>query len=108
MVFRNADEMLENKLGIMSKPQAAGVKIVILHVKQAKYLHDYVIWLRFNDGAEGEVDLAGELEGEVFGPLKDINKFKSFKIDPVLETIVWENGADVAPEFLYENMKILA
>lgn len=81
---------------------------MILHVKQAKYLHDYVIWLRFNDGAEGEVDLADELEGEVFSPLKDISKFKSFKVDPVLGTIVWENGADLAPEFLYENMKILA
>ncbi len=81
---------------------------MILHVKEAKYLHDYVIWLRFNDGAEGEIDLANELEGEVFGPLKDINKFKSFKVDPILETIVWENDADLAPEFLYENMKILA
>jgi hypothetical protein len=80
---------------------------MILHVKEAKYLHDYVIWLRFNDGAEGEVDLSGELEGEVFGPLKDARNFKSFKVDPVLETIVWENGADLAPEFLYENMKIL-
>ena len=60
--------------------------------------------MRFNDGAEGEVDLANELDGEVFGPLKDINKFKSFKVDPVLETIVWENGADLAPEFLYENL----
>ena len=81
---------------------------MILHVKEAKYRHDYVIWLRFNDGAEGEVDLAGELEGEVFGPLKDINKFKSFKVDPILGTIVWENGADLAPEFLYENIRILA
>lgn len=81
---------------------------MILHVKQAKYLHDYAIWLRFNDGAEGEVDLANELEGEVFGQLKDISKFKAFKVDPVLETIVWQNGADLAPEFLYENMKILA
>jgi hypothetical protein len=81
---------------------------MILHVKQAKYLHNYVIWLQFNDGAEGEVDLADELEGEVFAPLKDISKFKSFKIDPILGTIVWENGADLAPEFLYENMKILA
>ena len=81
---------------------------MILHVKEAKYQHDYVVWLRFNDGAEGEIDLANELEGEVFGPLKDINKFKSFKVDPILETIVWENNADLAPEFLYENMKILA
>jgi hypothetical protein len=80
---------------------------MILHVKEAKYLHDYVIWLRFNDGVEGEVDLANELEGEVFGPLRDIQKFKSFKVDPILETVVWEHGADLAPEFLYENTRIL-
>ena len=59
----------------------------ILHIKEAKYLHDYVIWLRFNDGTEGEIDLSGELEGEIFGSLRDLNKFKSFKVDPVLETI---------------------
>jgi hypothetical protein len=80
---------------------------MILHVKEAEYRYDYVIWLRFNDDAEGEVDLTNELEGEVFSPLKNINKFKSFKVDPILGTIVWENGADIAPEFLYENMKIL-
>ena len=81
---------------------------MILHVKEARYLHDYVIWLKFNDGAEGEVDLANELDGEVFGPLKNIKQFKLFKVDPILGTIAWENGADLAPEFLYENMKILA
>ena len=81
---------------------------MILHVKEAKYRHDYVIWLKFNDGTEGEVDLTNELDGEMFSPLKDTQKFKSFKIDPILETIVWENGADLAPEFLYENIKILA
>ncbi len=81
---------------------------MILHVKEAKYLHDYVIWLRFNDGAEGMVDLKEELYGEVFEPLKDMEKFKSFKVDPDLETIAWENGADLAPEFLYEKMKVLA
>jgi hypothetical protein len=81
---------------------------MILHVKEAKYLHDYVIWLRFNDGAEGEVNLKDELYGEVFEPLKDLEIFKSFKVDPILETIVWENGADLAPEFLYAKMKVLA
>jgi len=80
---------------------------MILHVKEAKYLHDYVIWVHFNDGTEGEVNLLNELEGEVFEPLKDIQNFKSFRVDPVLETIVWENGADLAPEFLYENTRIL-
>jgi hypothetical protein len=81
---------------------------MILHVKEAKYLYDYVIWLRFNDGAEGEVNLKDELYGEVFEPLKDLEMFKSFRVDPVLETIVWENGADLAPEFLYNKMKVLA
>jgi len=81
---------------------------MILHVREAKYLHDYTIKLRFNDGAEGEIDLKNELDGEVFETLKDIDKFKKFKVDPDIETIVWENGADLAPEFLYENMKILA
>ena len=81
---------------------------MILHVKEAKYLHDYMIWLRFNDGAEGMVDLKDELYGEVFESLKDIERFKSFKVDPDLKTIVWDNGADLAPEFLYDKMKVPA
>ena len=80
---------------------------MILHVKDAKYVHDYVIWVRFNDDIEGEVNLENELEGEIFGSLKDKKKFQSFKVDPILQTIVWENGADIAPEFLHENLKIL-
>lgn len=81
---------------------------MILHIKEAKYLRDYLIWVKFNDGIAGEVDLKDELEGEIFGQLKNINLFKSFKVDPVLETIVWGNGADFAPEFLHDNLKIPA
>lgn len=81
---------------------------MILHVKEARYLQDYVIWLRFNNGAEGEINLKDELYGEVFESLKDLEMFKAFRLDPVLETIVWENGADLAPEFLYDKMKVLA
>ena len=77
---------------------------MFVHVKEAKYLHDYVLWLRFNDGTEGEIDLESELEGEVFGPLRDIWQFKQFSVDPDMETVVWANGADLAPEFLYENL----
>ncbi len=81
---------------------------MILHLREAKHVRGYVIWLRFNDGAEGEIDLSGELEGEVFGPLADSQAFRSFRVDAELGTIVWDNGADLAPEFLYENMKVLA
>ncbi len=80
---------------------------MFLHVTEAKYLHDYVIWLRFNDGSEGEVNLEGELEGEVFGALKDVHQFRKFRVDPEIETIVWENGADLAPEFLHERISAL-
>jgi hypothetical protein len=66
-----------------------------------------VVWLRFNDGAEGEIDLKDELEGEMFMPLRDLDQFKRLKENPELETLEWENGADLAPEFLYERMRIL-
>ncbi|MBI5095734.1 MAG: DUF2442 domain-containing protein [Candidatus Hydrogenedentes bacterium] len=81
---------------------------MILHVVEAKYERDYVIHLRFNDGAEGYVDLADELHGEMFAPLKDKEKFKAFQVDPELETIVWNNGADLAPEFLHDRLLVLA
>lgn len=77
---------------------------MIPHVIKAEYKEDYQIWLKFNDGSEGVVDLKDELYGEMFEPLKDINKFKSFRVDPELETLVWENGADFAPEFLRDHL----
>jgi hypothetical protein len=79
----------------------------MLYVTEAKYLHAYTIWLRFNDGVEGEIDLRSELEGEVFGPLADLEQFRRFRVDPEINTVVWENGADFAPEFLHESMTVL-
>lgn len=81
---------------------------MILHVVEARYVRDYVIWLRFNDGAEWEVDLKDELYGEVFEPLQDVFVFRRFRLDPELQTIVWENDADLAPEFLHERLSVLA
>ncbi|MBF0201899.1 MAG: DUF2442 domain-containing protein [Desulfamplus sp.] len=81
---------------------------MILHVIKAHYEKDYIIRLKFNDGAEGYVDLVDELYGEVFDPLKDPNKFKAFVVDPDLHTLVWDNGADFAPEFLHSRLLVLA
>ncbi|NRB42081.1 MAG: DUF2442 domain-containing protein [Pseudomonadales bacterium] len=72
----------------------------MLHIKTAKYLSDYVLWLAFDDGSEGQVDLADVLDGPVFLPFKDINFFSKVAVDPELETVVWPNDADLAPEFL--------
>ena len=42
----------------------------------------------------------------MFEPLRDIKEFKSFRLDPELETIVWKNGADFAPEFLRDHLTV--
>jgi len=73
-------------------------------LKKAEYLGDYRVWLKFTDGVEGEVDLESELWGEVFQPLKDKARFAELSLDKELETIVWPNGADFAPEFLYQKL----
>ncbi len=73
---------------------------------EAKYIRDYIIWLKFKDGSEGEIDFRDELWGEMFEALTDTAEFQKFHIDPEIHTLVWENGADFAPEFLYESLQI--
>jgi hypothetical protein len=75
---------------------------------EARYVRDFVIWLRFGDGTEGEVDLAGELEGPIFEPLRDPVYFRLFTLNPSVHTISWPNGADLAPEFLHERVRVPA
>lgn len=74
-------------------------------LREAEYRRDYRIWLKFADGVEGEVDLENELWGEVFVPLKEKALFGKFVFDKELGTVVWPNGADFAPEFLYQKLR---
>jgi hypothetical protein len=69
-------------------------------VKEAKYIDDHKVWLRFYDNKQGEVDLSKYLSGEIFQPLKLVSYFKNLTVQR--STIVWKNGADFAPEFLYD------
>jgi hypothetical protein len=81
---------------------------MIVRVIEAELVRDFVVWVRFNDGSEGEVDLSGELEGPVFEPLKDPEVFAQFQVDRELHTLVWPNGADLAPEFLHKHSRVPA
>lgn len=72
----------------------------MLKVVDVDYVKDYTLRLTFNDGVVKTVDLKPYLHGEVFGELLDKNKFVQYGLTPV--TIEWANGADLAPEFLYE------
>jgi hypothetical protein len=76
-------------------------------VTKAEYAKNFTIHICFSDGTEGDVDLSQELYGEVFEPLKNRNTFKAFRVHPEFHTICWPNGADIAPEFLYEKVQIL-
>jgi hypothetical protein len=67
----------------------------------AVYSGDYRITVSFEDGTVREIDLEGELWGEVFEPLRELATFRAFRVDRELSTIVWPTGADLAPEFLY-------
>lgn len=78
------------------------------HVIEARYVGGYTIWLRFRDGTAGEVDLAGVLRGPVFEPLRDPAYFAAFSVHPEFHTLVWPNGADVAPEFLRQRVQVAA
>lgn len=73
---------------------------MFLEITQASYVGDFKVLLKFNNCIEMTVDLENELNGNVFKSLKDKNKFMKFSI--VFNTIEWENGADFAPEYLYE------
>jgi hypothetical protein len=77
----------------------------MLEVVAVRHLHDFVLWLAFDDGAEGEIDLEGELDGTVFTPLRDVAVFSKVAVNPDLGTIAWPNGADFAPEFLRERIQ---
>ncbi len=72
------------------------------HVRTVRYLDDYRVEVGFDNGVFKIVDLASYLQGEVFEPLKDKTYFATVAVHPEIETIVWENGADFSPDFLYE------
>ena len=73
-----------------------------LHVTAVRHLGGHRLAVTFTDGSEREVDLSGELRGDVFEPLRDVALFGAAFVDPETRTVAWPNGADLAPEFLHE------
>jgi len=84
---------------------------MFLHVISAEYIEDYKIEILFNNGSKGVVNLDDTLNGTIFNELRDKSEFKKFEVNADLETVVWSNGADLAPEYLYfqafkDNIKL--
>jgi hypothetical protein len=75
----------------------------MLHVKALEYLGQYTLKLEFGLGEWRTIDLQPHLWGQVFEPLKETALFAQAQVDAEAETVVWPNGADFAPEFLYQH-----
>ena len=73
---------------------------MLLTVKDVEYMGDYTLLCTFSDGVRKRVDLTPLLENPAFQELKDKSLFIQFGLQ---NTIFWINGADIAPEYLYEN-----
>jgi hypothetical protein len=74
---------------------------MFLHITDAKHLEGYKVEVAFNNGKRGIADLSEALHGHVFEPLKNQAMFSSFIVDKELETLVWPNGVDLAPEYIF-------
>jgi hypothetical protein len=77
----------------------------MVKVTRVERLGEYRLRLTFSDGVVGDIDLAAELWGEMFEPLRDIAQFNSVSVDPDLGTLVWPNGADLDPEGLHDAVR---
>jgi hypothetical protein len=73
----------------------------IVHVTEVQCFGSHRLRLGFEDGTVGELDFAKEDWAGVFAPLADPDYFAGVELDEELGTIVWPNGADIAPETLY-------
>ena len=73
---------------------------MFMEIKNVEYLDGYRLRLLFDNGEIRIADLEPSLSGPIFQPLNDLDYFKRFTIP--FNTVQWENGADFAPEYLYE------
>ena len=74
----------------------------IYKVVSVEIVSDYILRVRFDDGAEQVIDFRPILAGELYGPLRDLNLFNRVTVDPEVHTLVWPNGADFDPETLHD------
>jgi hypothetical protein len=70
-------------------------------VAAVRVLRPFVLEVTFEDGAKRRVDVEPYLNGEIFRPLRDPTFFARARVDAAAGTVVWPNGADFSPEFLY-------
>ena len=77
-----------------------------MYLTEAACLREYKVFIRFDHGEEGVVDLEETAKkGGVFAQFKDNKFFRQGEFCAQAGTICWPNGVDLAPEFLYNRLK---
>jgi hypothetical protein len=72
------------------------------YITHVEYDSGFKLYLQFEDGGWRIADLKEHLSGEVFEPLRELSFFQTAVLNSDIDTVVWENGADMSPDFLYE------
>ena len=62
------------------------------------------LYLEFDDGTQGEVELASRIRGPMFEPLRDPAYFAQVRLAPH-DAPEWPNGLDLAPDALHERLR---
>jgi Protein of unknown function (DUF2442) len=78
---------------------------ILLHTLMIEARPNCRLFVAFNNGVSGEIDLSNELWGEMFEPLRDEALFLTAHQDALLGTVAWANGADLAPEYLLDLLQ---
>lgn len=75
---------------------------MLYDIVEVKVIENYILYLRFEDGAEGKIDISKIIPFQgIFDKLQDLNYFGTVYVNKELGTIVWDNGADLSPDYLY-------
>lgn len=74
----------------------------IHRITSVEALGGYRLRIGFDDGSSREIDFEPMLEGELYGPLRDVELFAKVDVDPEVRTLVWPNGADFDPAILHD------
>jgi len=72
------------------------------YITDVEYDSEFKLNLQFEDDSWRVADLEKHLDGEVFKPLQNLFSFRTAHLNPDVDTVVWDNGADMSPDFLYE------
>ena len=75
---------------------------MLYDIVEVKVVKNYLLFLRFENNVQGEIDISTIIPFKgIFSKLEDLEFFATVYVNKELGTIVWDNGADLSPSYLY-------